>query len=166
MLFFNKNNKCGQIRLSLAAAVNSHLGISVDWIQNHVAQCPRCQRRLIGFNRVEIGFNFLKSQPHRLDLLRRANNQAINILKHGLRETPRAKALKQTQPEPKWYQRCARYTHSVGNAAACLAVLLIMRMGIFSSMDKFQTEGQKALKQYYKHQLPEDLSIVDELFET
>jgi hypothetical protein len=54
----------------------------------------------------------------------------------------------------------------VGNAAACLAVLLIMRMGIFSSMDKFQTEGQKALKQYYKHQLPEDLSIVDELFET
>jgi len=37
-----------------------------------------------------------------------------------------------------------------------------MKIGVFSSMDKFQTEGQKAIKQYYASHIGKDLT--DEIF--
>ena len=164
MSFITQKNKCRELRFRLSDMVGGYLNADADWIQQHIKHCCRCRARLAGFNRVEIALSLLKTEPHKVDLLGRANNQAIRILKHSLRDAPRAQSLKHKQPEPKWYQRCARYTHSIGNAAACLAILLLMRMGIFSSMNKFQDEGQKVLKQYYKHQLPDDSSLVDDLF--
>jgi hypothetical protein len=104
----------------------------------------------------------MKSQPHRLDLLMRANTQAVGVLKHNLRRAPKAQKLRVMRPEPKLIERCSKYTHPTANVAACIAILLLMKIGIFTSMDKFQNQGQKVVEKYYAIQVGEDLA--DEVF--
>jgi len=151
-------NKCRQIRARLRKAIRSHFGPEADWVQNHIANCPRCQRRFASVGKVNLALSLMKSQPHNLDLLMRANAQAIGVLKHSLREAPRAKTLKNMQPEPKLLERCSKYESSTANVAACIIILFLMKTGVFSFMDKFQTEGQKVVKQYYVNQVGEDLA--------
>jgi len=151
-------NKCRQIRARLRKAIRSHFGPEADWVQNHIANCPRCQRRFASVGKVNLALSLMKSQPHNLDLLMRANAQAIGVLKHSLREAPKAKTLKNIQPEPKLLERCSMYKSSAANVAACIAILFLMKIGVFSFMDKFQSEGQKVVKQYYVNQVGEDLA--------
>ena len=105
---------------------------------------------------------FIKSQSHSLDLLKRANTQAINVLKHGLREVPKAQKLKKVNPEPKLTQKLAWSFQPSFNIAACFLILVLIKCGVFSSMDKFQTTGKKAYKQYYANQVGEE--IADDIF--
>ena len=156
------NKKCRQIRAWLYKAINSRIGLDADWVQNHIANCPRCQRRVTSIGKVNLALSVMKSQPHNLDLLMRANAQAIGVLKHSLRQVPKARKLRTMLPEPKLAERCRKYKHSVTNVAACIAILLLMKIGIFSSMDKFQTEGQKVIKQYYASHVGQELA--DEIF--
>jgi hypothetical protein len=100
----------------------------------------------------------MKASPHSLDLLMRANGQAIRTLKHSLRDEPKAQQLKTTLPEPKLVERCGPYGHSIGNLAACVTILLLMKIGVFSSMDTFQTQGQEVIRQYYAKQVGQDLA--------
>ena len=65
-------------------------------------------------------------------------------------------------PKPKLLERCGKYAHPAANAAACIAILLLMKIGVFSSMDKFQTEGQKVVKQYYASHVGQEMA--DEIF--
>jgi hypothetical protein len=104
----------------------------------------------------------MKSQPHGLDLLMRANTQAIHVLKHSLRHEPKAQKLERKLPEPKLLERCSQYGHSVANLAACIVILFLMKIGVFSSMNNIHTQGQKVIKQYYVNQVGEDLA--DEIF--
>jgi hypothetical protein len=156
------SNKCRRIRAWLHNIISSHLGNDADWIQNHIVNCPRCHRRLVSVGKVNLALSVMKSQPHKLDLLMRANNQAINVLKHSLRREPKARKLRVMRPEPKLFERWSKYTHSTANVAACIAILLLMKIGIFSSMDEFQNQGQKVIKHYYASQVGEDLA--DEVF--
>jgi len=150
--------KCKRIRTWLHKVLSGRLGPDAEWIQNHITCCPRCQRRIALFARVNLALSIIKSQPQKLDLLRRANTEAIEVLKHSLRETPKAQKLKTILPQPKLLEKCGKYTHSATNVAACITILLLMKFGIFSSIDKFQTKGQEALKQYYAAQAGEDLA--------
>lgn len=156
------SNKCRQIRVWLHKAINSRLGLDADWVQNHIANCSRCRRRFVNVGQINLALSGMKSQPHKLDLLMRANTQAIGALKHSLRRAPKAQKLRVMLPEPKLFERYSKYTHSVANLSACIAILLLMKIGIFSSMDKFQTKGQKVVEQYYASQVGEDLA--DEVF--
>ena len=92
----------------------------------------------------------------------RANTQAIGALKHSLREAPKAKKLKICLPEPNLMEKWGKYAHTITKVAACIVILLLMKIGIFSSMDKFQTEGKKAIKQYYTKHIGKDLA--DDIF--
>jgi len=156
------NNKCRKIRSWLYKTINTRIGLKADWVQNHIANCPRCQRRFASVGKVNLALSIIKSQPHKLDLLMRANEQAIGVLKHSLRRAPKAQKLKKILPEPKLLERLGKYKHSAANAAACITILFLMKAGIFSSMEKFQTEGQKIVKQYYAKQVGQDLA--DEIF--
>lgn len=156
------STKCRRIRAWLHKAIISRFHVDADWVQNHIANCPRCNRRLVNVGKVNLALSAMKSQPHKLDLLMRANTQAIGVLKHSLRRAPKAQKLKAMLPEPKLFEKCGKYAHSTANVAACIAILLLMKIGIFSSMDKFQTQGQKVVEQYYASQVGEDLA--DEVF--
>jgi anti-sigma factor RsiW len=155
-------NQCKRIRNWLYSALSRHVNPEAAWLQNHIANCPRCRKRFISHSRVNLALSFIKSQPLNLSLLRRANEQTINVLKHSLREVPKADKLRQIKPEPTLMEKWSRHIQPVGNLAACAAVLLLMKTGIFSSMDGFQTRGQKVIRQYYAKQVGEDLA--EEIF--
>lgn len=152
------NKKCRGIRFWLYKAIGSRVGLNAGWIQSHIANCPRCQRRLAFVGKVNLALSIIKSQPHNLDLLMRANAQAISVLKHSLRNDTKAQKLKAILPEPKLLEKCIKYKQPVANAAACLLILLLMKVGVFTSMDKFQTEGEKIVKQYYASRIGEEMA--------
>lgn len=152
------NNKCKQIRSWLYTAINRHLGSESNWLNDHIIHCPRCQRRLISSGKIDLALSFIKSQPHKLDLLKRANAQAIDVLKHSLQYELKAQKLKKMFPEPKLLERCRKYGSTIANLAACVLILLLMKIGVFSSMDDFHNKGQKVIEQYYSKQIGEDLA--------
>lgn len=156
------NNKCRRIRAWLYTAISRSFGPEANWLNDHIKCCPRCQRRLISCGKVNLALSFMKSQPHSLDLLMRANTQAIAVLKHSLRCEPKAQELEKKLPEPKILERCRKYGHSVANLAACIVILLLMKIGVFSSMGQFHNQGQQVMKQYYTRQVGEDLA--DDVF--
>jgi hypothetical protein len=156
------NNKCRRIRARLYAAISKKFGPDANWLNEHIMRCPRCRQRLISCGKVNLALSFMKSQPHGLDLLMRANTQAVAVLKHSLRREPKAHELEKKLPEPKMLERCSKYGHSVANLAACIVILLLMKIGVFSSMDQFHNQGQRVMKQYYTRQVGEDLA--DEVF--
>jgi len=162
MTGINKNNKCRRIRGWLSEATSRHFGPDADWLQDHITNCPRCQRRLVSYGKVNLALSAIKSQPHKLDLLMSANAQAVGVLKHSLRKAPKARKLRTMLPEPKLLERCGKYSRSAANVAACIAILLLMKIGVFSSMDMFQTQGRKVIKQYYASRVGQDLA--DEIF--
>ena len=155
-------NECRGIRGRLYEIISSRFGFDADWVQSHVANCPRCQRRLVSAGRVNLALSAMKTQPYNLDLLMRANTQAIGVLKHSLREAPKAQKLKTAKPEPKVFERLVKYRHSTLNAAGCIAILFFMKIGVFSSMHTFQREGEKVVKQYYVSRAGQELA--DEVF--
>ena len=155
-------NNCKTIRAWLFKLINSRIGLDADWVRNHIANCPRCRKRLALVGKVELAISVIKSQPHSLDLLMRANTQAIGVLKHSLRNSPKAQKLKAILPEPKLLETCGKYKHSIASSVACLAVLFLMKVGIFSSMEKFQADGSRAVRTYYANHVGQEMT--DDIF--
>ncbi len=149
---------CRKIRRRLADSAYRRLGPGASWVQRHVAGCPRCQRRLAALGKVDLALSVVKSQPHRLDLLMRANTAAVQMLSRQLREDAESRRLEQARPEPSFAERCGRHQNAVTNVAACLAILVLTKAGIFSSLDSANTHGQAVMKQYYTNQAGEDLA--------
>lgn len=164
MINKSKNNKCGRIRAWLRRAVASRFSLDANWVQKHIADCPKCRRRLAAVSKVNLALSMIKSQPHNLDLLKRANTQALGVLKHSLRHAPKARMLKAARPEPKLFEKCRKYAHSTANAAACITIICLMKTGIFSYMDNVQSQGQEVVKQYYASQIGQDMA--DDIFST
>ncbi len=151
-------NKCRRIRTWLYEAINSRLGLEASWVQQHLANCPRCRQRLAAVGKVSLALSAMKAEPHRTDLLMRANAQAIGVLKHSLRQAPEARKLEKMLPRPGLVETFGKYGHSVANLAACAVILFLMKVGVFSSMGKFQTEGREVVKNYYASQAGQDLA--------
>ncbi len=158
----NKTNRCSKTRALLHRALSRSIGLDADWVRNHIAACPKCQRRFAAIGKVNLALSMIKSQPQKLNLLMRANRQAIGVLKHSLRQAPKAEKLRDAQPEPKLMDRCSKYSHSAANVAACAAILFLMKVGVFSSMGRFQSQGKEVVQQYYAAQAGQDLA--DEIF--
>ena len=152
---------CGQIGMWLAEMATDRMDLAARWAQSHVANCPRCRRQILGNSRLRLALLLIKTQPHTPNLLMEANRRAINVLKRSLRETTTAERLRHLTPRPAFFQRLAKYTQPLTHAAACLAILLLLRTGIFSSMKRFHDQGAQAVKQYYTRHLDKD--ILDEL---
>jgi hypothetical protein len=91
-----------------------------------------------------------------------ANSQAIGFLQHRIREAPKAVRLKSAVPQPKLVEKCAFYKYPAANIAACAAILILTKVGVFSSIERFQQQGQKLVQQYYTAQIGQDLA--DEVF--
>ncbi len=153
---------CKDIRSRLNKIVSSLISMDAAWVQNHIANCPKCQRRLASLGKVYLAMSLLKSQPHQLDLLKAANVQTIDTLGHSVRNTAKAEKLKLARPDIKFIEKIAPLKNSIGNVAACFVILFLLKTGIFTSIEKFQTNGEKALQNYYEKQLGQEYS--DEIF--
>ncbi len=157
MLHSNKDNMCGRIRRWLSEAVGSPPSLLARWLEKHLAECPKCRRRAIGYGRLSVAMSLIKAHAHRADLLMRANRRAVAMLRRPLRETTKAQALRHVLTKPSLRERLGKYTQSAVSAAACLLVLLLMRTGIFSSMTSLHDEGEQAVRQYYAKHLDQDM---------
>ncbi|MBL7214190.1 MAG: hypothetical protein ISS71_00780 [Phycisphaerae bacterium] len=157
----NHSNPCKQVRnrqglwASLKERACRHLA-------DHIATCPRCQKRLALVNRVELAMSLVKSQQHNLDLLARANAKAIGVLKHSLRNTPKTEQLRHSKPDCHWIERKRPVIERLLNIAACLFVVMMIRMGVTSLLTNVQTKGKTALHNYYARNL--DSGLVNEIF--
>ncbi|HSV99032.1 MAG TPA: hypothetical protein VLI39_02600 [Sedimentisphaerales bacterium] len=148
----------GRIRRRLLDSAQRRFGPAAPWVQRHAAGCPRCRQRLAGLARVDIALSVIKSQPHQFDLLTRANAAAIRMLGHHLRQSEAADKLKEAKPKPSFAERYAGHQGAITNVAACIALLMLTKVGIFTSLDKARTRGEAAMKQYYTTRAGEDLA--------
>jgi hypothetical protein len=159
-----ETTNCKDIRGRLNKIISCYLSFDAAWVQNHIVNCPKCQKRFSSVGRVYLALSLLKSRPHQLDLLRQANIQTIDTLAHSVRQHHKADKLKIARPEPKFIERLSPLKGSLANTAACIVILFLARMGIFNSMEKFQADSQKAIEHYYEKQVGQELS--DEIFST
>ncbi len=134
-----------------------------EWVQRHIAVCPRCQRRFARTARVKLALTLMKSQSYRANLLPRANTQTLSTLKHSLRHTVEAEKLKVYRPQPGLWDTWRSLRGSLTQMAACLALFVLGKVGTFTSIEKAQSLGQKAVQQYYTQGVGEDLT--SELFD-
>ncbi len=157
-----KTTNCKDIRSRLNKIIASCISLDAAWVQNHIVKCPKCQKRFSSVGKVYLALSLLKARPHQLDLLKQANVQTIDTLAHSLRRHHKADKLKIARPEPKFIERLSLLRGSLVNTAACIAILFLAKTGIFNSMEKFQADSQKVIKNYYQKQVGQELS--DEIF--
>ena len=136
--------------------------LEAGWIRRHMATCPRCQQRFSALAKVHLGLSLLKSQAHSLDLLSRANAGTVAVLHRDLRKTPKAQHLAQTLPQPTLRERIRLYQQTFSQIAACFALLILSKMGVFSSLEQTQKQGRIAMKHYYSVHLDDEMA--DDLF--
>lgn len=153
---------CKRLRNTIPSVWNSFRGRMIARFEDHIAHCPRCQRRLALNNRVEIGLCLLRSEPHNPDLLARVNQSVLNVLKLSLRNAPAAGHLRQVRPEPMWFEQHRPILERALNVAACLFIAVILRVGIFSDFHHVQRDGTKVLHKYYANNL--DPGLCSEIF--
>lgn len=158
MIVARTKTKCRQVKNWLHQRMSRQIGPDAEWVQRHISNCTSCQLRFAAVGRVYLAISAVKCQPHRLDLLQRANTQAVAVLKHSLRTAQKAQQLKATQPEPTLLERAGTYKRPAANIAACAAILILAKIGVFSSMAGFQARGQEVVRQYYVAQVGEDLA--------
>jgi hypothetical protein len=75
-----------------------------------------------------------------------------------------AEHLRNAHPEPSILERCSKYKHSFANAAACIAIAVLMNSSAFSSAKTFENKSRKAVEHYYDSQVGED--IASDIFTT
>ena len=112
--------------------------------------------------KVKLGLSLLQSQPHNLDLLAKANATTVQVLKRDLRHTAEADQLKSTLPRPTLTTRISVLRHSFAHMAACVTILILSKVGISSSIEQTQKQGQKVVRYYYDSHLGPDLT--DDMF--
>jgi hypothetical protein len=162
MSTLNIKNKCKRLRFRLGKKLIETLNPNGPWLQTHIANCPKCQKRLYRLGKVKLAFTLVKSQPHSLDLLMRANTQTINTLKHSLRTAPKAEILKTARPEPHWLFSRSKHLQSLLGTAACLAFILLLKVGLFNSVEDFKHKGDNVVRNYCAKHL--DQETFDEIF--
>lgn len=151
------NNLCRQRRKvagGLFVSIQQKLTLR---LHEHIATCPRCRKRLVGIGRVELALQLLQTQPHSLTLLQQANLRALHMLRHRERFSQKADMLRQARPQPNWTQRNTKRLEKLLSMAACLMVIFLMKVGVFSSLRQIREDGQTAMRNYYARNLDEEM---------
>lgn len=149
---------CRHVRRWYLVALSRRLGPDAAWVQRHLAACPRCRRRVAGWRKVDLALSIVKSQPHRLDLLRQANASTLKMLTHTLRDAPQAQELVAAKPEPSFLERSGSYRHWATHAAACFVILFLAKSGLFASLSHLSTGSENLVRHYYTSHAGDDLA--------
>lgn len=162
MLFRKSVRTIKRFQRRIGESLAAWIGVESGWLAEHVAHCPACQKRTGMHRRVELGLSLIKSQPQTIDLLKKANTQAISTLQRTLREDKQSQQLRQTRPRTFWSFPNIRTLQPLLSTAACLMVLLLVKTGVFSSMNKVRQTGTDVVYSYYAHHLGQEMA--DDLF--
>lgn len=150
-----------QLQTGLWAKFRSRV---MEQLSDHVAHCPRCQKRLAIVNRVEVALMLVKTQPQTSGLLASANNRALNVLKHSLRHAPQADVLRDVKSDIHRLEKMRPVMERVMNIAACIFIVLMIKTGMTSSLLNYKAQGEAVIENYYAGNL--DSQMFNELFPT
>ena len=159
---FNDKNQCRSMRNERCGVIRSVKMRLLERLSDHIAECPRCQRRLAMVNRVELGLMLMKTQPLEIGLLSRANNQALDVLKHSLRYAPKSAVLRNAKSDTNRLEKMRPGLERVMNAAACVFVVLMIKTGVSNSLLDYKQQGEAVIENYYARNL--DSQMFDEIF--
>jgi hypothetical protein len=162
MKLFNDKNKCRSVRNERCGAIRSVKMRLLERLSDHVAECPRCQRRLAVVNRVELGLTLMNTQPLEIGLLSRANNQALGVLKHSLRYAPKSAFLRNAKSDTNRLEKIRPGLERALNAAACVFVVLMIKTGVSNSLLDYKEQAEVVIHNYYARNL--DSQMFDEIF--
>lgn len=98
----------------------------------------------------------LRTQSHREDLLGRANDRVLRMLRRDTRAGAQADALRRARLLPSWRARLNGWVQGLGQAAACLLVVVGLRLGVFDSLMRVEQQGQDTLRGYYARNLGDE----------
>lgn len=158
----NNANRCRSMEKNPAGLWNGLRLRLTERLSDHVAHCPRCRQRLAMVNRVELALTLVQTQPLNVGLLARANNKALDILKHSLRNAPKSAALRIAKTDLSRLEKMRPGLERVLNAAACVFVIFMIKTGISRSLLDYKEQGEAVIKNYYARNL--DSQIFDEIF--
>jgi hypothetical protein len=155
-------NQCQKMRKIHAGLWSMLKSRMLERLSDHVAECSRCQQRLAMVNRIELGLMFMKTQPLEDDLLSRANNRTLGVLKHSLRYTPKSDILRNAKSDTSKLEKMHPTFERLLNAAACLFVLVMIKTGTSNSLLGYREQGKAVMHNYYARNL--DSRFADEIF--
>ncbi len=162
MKLFNDKNQCRSVRNERYGVIRSVKMRLLERLSDHVAECPRCQRRLAVVNRVELGLTLMNTQPLEIGLLSRANNRALDVLKHSLRYAPKSAVLRNAKSDTHRLEKIRPGLERAINAAACVFVVLMIKTGVSNSLLDYKEQGEAVIHNYYARNL--DSQMFDEIF--
>jgi hypothetical protein len=128
----------------------------------HIASCPRCQKRLAAANRVEMTLSLMRMQPQAMDLLAKANTAALKYLTRTVRFSPCADQLRTAVHKPNRLEKASPLLERLLNVAACLFIILMIRVGLKNRMLEIQDQGTKVMENYYARNL--DAKLFEDVF--
>ncbi len=131
-------------------------------LAKHIISCHKCRKRMGIDTELEIGFSILRSQRKSTQLLAKANQRAIGVLKHSLGQRPEAVLLRSPKPKMSFAYHLARAGSAIKTAAACLVICLFLKVGLFSSLQDSQKTGRTVLRNYYARSVGDE--IANEIF--
>ena len=129
---------------------------------DHVAHCPRCQKRLAAMQRVELSLCLMRTQPHTMELLGKANTSALKYLTRTSRQTACAEQLRCATHQPHRLEKASPMLERLINVAACLFVVLMIRVGLTNKMFQIKEQGTKVMENYYARNL--DPQLFEDVF--
>ncbi len=165
MLFKFKHNDCQKTKNLLVRSIERYSLKGNGYLANHIANCPSCQRRVSGYNRLELALSALKSQSHSIDLLARANEKTLRHLKRNVRNVPVAMQLKNARPRESFLAKYTGRIQGISNSAACLAIFILLKMGIFNGIHTIEDKGQHIVCNYYDNHLDDDSDFSSNLYQ-
>jgi len=162
MKTFSDKKICRSVRNERCGLIGSIRERLLGRLNNHIAECPRCQKRLAMVNRVEIALMLMKSQPMEIGLLARANNRALGVLAHSLRFGPKSERLRHAVSDTTRLEKARPFIEKALNVAACLFIALMIKTGLSHSLLDCKEQGQAVIENYYARNL--DGQMVEEIF--
>ncbi|MEN8128241.1 MAG: hypothetical protein ABFR90_10635 [Planctomycetota bacterium] len=162
MKLFTDKKRCRSVRTKRYGLIRSVKVRLLGQLSDHVAECPKCQKRLAAINRIEIALMLMKSQPCKMGLLARANNKTLDVLTHSLRFGAKSTLLRQAVPDTNRLEKARPFIEKILNMAACLFVIVMIKSGISNSLLDYKEQGQAVIHNYYARNL--DSQMFDEIF--
>jgi len=129
---------------------------------DHIAACPRCQKRLAATGRVEMALCLMRMQPQTMELLAKANTSALKYLTRSVRQSPCADQLRIAVHKPNRLEKASPMLERLLNVAACLFIVLMIRVGLKNRMLEIQDQGTKVMENYYARNL--DPQLFEDVF--
>ncbi|MHC4835445.1 MAG: hypothetical protein ACYSOF_00905 [Planctomycetota bacterium] len=157
-----ETNQCRRIRKGRLGLWDAFRSRVLERLSDHIAECPRCQRRLATVNRVELGLTLMKTQPQQIGLLARANNQALDMLKHSLRHAPKSAGLRTAKSDANRLEKIRPGLERVLNVAACVFIVIMIKTGVSNSLLDYKEQGEAVIHSYYASNL--DNEMFNEIF--